>query len=92
MGDGARCEICVVWADNGSGHVFMAEQVDGETIFLDPQSNKVYDDSVFDKVTKSYTKYFRVYDIDFNDNILDCCLMSMPTKDFLILPVLNFRF
>lgn len=73
-GDGSRCEICVVWKDNGGGHVFMAEQVDGKVLFLDPQSNKVYDESVFDKAKKTYTKYFRVDDLDFNDNIIDCCL------------------
>ena len=79
-GDNSRCEICVVWRDNGSGHVFMAEQVDGKTIFLDPQSNKVYDDTVFDKVKKSYTKYFRVDNLKFNENISDCCLNRKEGK------------
>lgn len=71
-GDGARCEICIVWQD-WNGHVFMAEQVEGKTIFLDPQSNEVYDESVFDQVKKGYTKYFRTDNLDFTDNIIDCC-------------------
>lgn len=72
-GDGSRCEICVVWKD-WSGHVFMAEQVEGKTIFLDPQSNKVYDESVFKETKMGRTKYFRTDNLDFNDNILECCL------------------
>lgn len=72
-GDGSRCEICVVWKDY-SAHVFMAEQVDGKTIFLDPQLNRVYDESVFRHTKIGYTKYFRVDNLDFNDNIIDCCL------------------
>ena len=72
-GDGARCEICVVWKRSGA-HVFMAEQVEGKTIFLDPQTNTVYSESVFDDVRKTYTKYFRTDNLDFNDNIIDCCL------------------
>lgn len=72
-GDGARCEICIVKKDWGA-HVFMAEQVEGKTIFLDPQTNKVYSESVFDDVRKTYTKYFRTDNLDFNDNIIDCCL------------------
>lgn len=79
-GDNSRCEICVVWRDNGSGHVFMAEQVDGKTVFLDPQSNRVYDDTVFDKVKKFYTKYFRVDNLEFNENISDCCLNRKEGK------------
>lgn len=73
-GNDARCEICVVWKKDWSAHVFMAEQVGGKTLFLDPQSNRVYDESIFDEVVKTYTKYFRVDNLDFNDNIIDCCL------------------
>lgn len=40
-GDGARCEIFVAWKRNhGNGHFFVAEQVDGHTVFYDPQSDK----------------------------------------------------
>ena len=72
-GDGSRCEICVAWKQGGA-HVFIAEQVNGETVFIDPQSNRVYDESVFNDVIKTYTKYFRIDNLDFNDNIIDCCL------------------
>ena len=72
-GNGARCEICIVRKD-WSSHVFMAEQIEGKTIFIDPQTNTVYDETVFDTVKKTYTKYFRTDNLDFNDNIIDCCL------------------
>ena len=52
----------------------MAEQVEGKTIFLDPQINKVYSESVFNDVRDICTKYFRTDNLDFNDSILDCCL------------------
>ena len=41
-GDGARCEVRVAWKGaQGNGHVFVAEQVNGQTVFYDPQSNTV---------------------------------------------------
>ena len=52
----------------------MAEQVDGKTLFLDPQSNKVYDEHIFKETKMGRTKYFRTDNLDFNDNILECCL------------------
>lgn len=72
-GDGSRCEICVVWKDY-SAHVFIAEQVNGKTLFLDPQSNRVYDESIFKQTKMNMTKYFRIDNLDFNDNIIECCL------------------
>ena len=39
-GNGTRCEIFVAWkGNNGNGHFFVAEQIDGQTVFYDPQSN-----------------------------------------------------
>ena len=43
-GDGARCQVCVTWDPKtgiGGGHTFIAEQVDGETHFYDPQTNDI---------------------------------------------------
>jgi len=71
-GNGARCEIAVVW-ESGSAHVFMAEQVDNQTIFIDPQTNKHYEESIFETVVPR-TRYFRVDNLDFNDCVIDCCL------------------
>lgn len=54
-GDGARAEVRVAWKGaNGSGHVFVAEQVNGKTVFIDPQSGKT-DYNPFDRiVTRGY--------------------------------------
>lgn len=38
LGNGTRMEILAEWGNNKS-HVFIAEQVDGETHFIDPQSS-----------------------------------------------------
>lgn len=51
-GDGARCEVRVAWkGERGRGHVFVAEQIDGKTVFIDPQSGKS-DYDPFDDVVK----------------------------------------
>ena len=72
-GDGSRCIICVIWKD-WEAHAFVAEQVNGKTIFLDPQINMVYDEIVFENTLFGKTKYFRSDNLDFNDNIIECCL------------------
>lgn len=38
FGDGARMEVLIIWKDNTS-HVFVAEQMNGKTHFIDPQVN-----------------------------------------------------
>lgn len=38
-GDGARAIVRVQWKSYPGGHVFIAEQVDGHTRFVDPQTN-----------------------------------------------------
>lgn len=57
-GNGSRCEIAVV-GKSGGGHVFMAEQVEGKTVFLDPQAKLVYDEDIFENVKRGLTKFFR---------------------------------
>lgn len=71
-GDGSRCEIAVV-GKSGGGHVFMAEQVEGKTVFLDPQANLVYDEDIFENVKRGLTKFFRTDNLEFNSGILECC-------------------
>lgn len=39
-GDGSRAIVRVRWQKGDSGHVFIAEQVDGKTRFVDPQSGE----------------------------------------------------
>ena len=46
FGDGARMEILADWGNNKS-HVFIAEQIDGETHFIDPQRHLIDCDKYF---------------------------------------------
>lgn len=71
-GDGARCQICVLW-DTGGGHTFIAEQREGKTVFIDPQTNDINVENYFDdiKVKKSY--FYRIDNLQVTDYIRDCC-------------------
>ena len=40
-GDGSRAIVAVHWKTNGRGHVFVAEQINGKTEFVDPQPNEL---------------------------------------------------
>lgn len=52
--DDARGFVMVGWK-GGGGHVFVVEKVDGVTRYIDPQLNKVYDESVFKRVRPRMT-------------------------------------
>lgn len=80
-GDGARCEIVIVDED-GNAHVFMGEQIDGKTHYIDPQSNSEFNRTIFNRTSKDSNypvKYFRTYskdpayELQFNDLIDFCC-------------------
>lgn len=72
-GNGARCTIFVFWKKYEGGHIFIAEQVNDKTLFIDPQTNKVYNENIFDKVQLAYTKIFRTDNLEFSDEIIECC-------------------
>lgn len=68
FGDGARMEILVDWGNNKS-HVFIAEQIDGKTHFIDPQNQRKDCDDYFEK-----TKHILAVRIDnalFSDTVKD---------------------
>lgn len=77
-GDGSRAEVIVYWKEGG-GHAFCAEQVDGETRFVDPQvasSDEVPHDAgaYFDHVRDDgSTYYWRTDDAKPSPNIENCC-------------------
>lgn len=77
-GDGSRAEVIVYWKEGG-GHAFSAEQVDGQTKFVDPQvassSEVAHDaDSYFEHVKDDgSTYYWRTDDAKPHPNIKDCC-------------------
>lgn len=74
-GDGARAIVRVQWQDKygGGGHVFVAEQVNGRTVFIDPQSGTMDCSSHFALVKKNQTFVMRVDDREFTDLLFECC-------------------
>ena len=74
-GNGSRAIVRIVYDEDngGTGHVFIAEQVDGNTIFLDPQSNQYKYDDVFFCVDLDKTCIMRIDDKEITDLITRCC-------------------
>lgn len=79
-GDGARVEIDVGWAtSDGSGfdgHVFVAEQRDGKTYFIDPQNGDADVSWYFDYVQPGATRFARIDNLTPSDRIAECCANS----------------
>ena len=79
-GDGSRVEIDVGWAtSDGSGfdgHVFVAEQRDGKTYFIDPQNGDADVSWYFDHVQPGATRFARIDNLTPSDRIAECCTNS----------------
>lgn len=73
FGDGARAIVRVTWRNQRSGHVFIAEQVNGKTRFIDPQTGDPDCSRYFRSAKKNGTYLLRVDNRDFTDLILQCC-------------------
>ena len=69
--DGARCEIYVQWKKGGA-HVFVAEQVNGETRFYDPQKGSADCASCFERVKTGTTEFARIDNLPVSDFIREC--------------------
>ena len=72
-GDGARAQIVVMWKNSNTGHTFIAEQIDGRTHFIDPQTGSMDVAWYFSQVDSSRTRYCRIDNLDYNDRIHQCC-------------------
>ena len=68
-GDGARVEITVFWKVGNDGHAFIAEQVNGKTVFLDPQKNNIDCSDYFNSVEIGQTQFARIDNLELNDKI-----------------------
>lgn len=61
FGDGARAEVRVSWKNaNGAGHVFVAEQKNGRTVYYDPQSGVEDCQEYFDYAADGETTFVRI--------------------------------
>lgn len=72
-GDGARAEVYVAWKGGGSAHVFVAEQVDGKTVFIDPQPGSMDCKDYFKHVRSGYTMVCRIDNLNPSELIAECC-------------------
>ena len=61
-GDGARAVIRVRWDNGGGGHVFIAEQVSGETRVVDPQSGSSDCSGYMADALPGFTRLLRIDD------------------------------
>lgn len=72
-GDGARAQITVVWNDGESGHTFIAEQENGRTRFIDPQTGTENANWYFSRVQEGSTRFCRIDNLNVTNRINDCC-------------------
>lgn len=70
-GDGARAVVYVKWKGRNSAHVFIAEQIDGVTHFIDPQAGKTIDvDHYMSMASPKYTRMYRVDNLEPNQFLI----------------------
>lgn len=73
-GDGARIEIGIKWKDMPQkGHVFVAEQIDGKTVYYDPQSGAENCEAYFEQALDGETSFVRTDNAKPNALIYECC-------------------
>lgn len=72
-GDGARAQVVVYWNNGTGGHTFVAEQKNGHTIFIDPQTGDINCERYFNDVVFGETSFCRTDNVEFSNNILECC-------------------
>lgn len=73
-GDGARAQVVCVW-QGGGGHTFIAEQQNGKTVFLDPQTNDMDCSRYFKNVRAGAIKnvFYRIDKASPAGLIGECC-------------------
>lgn len=76
-GDGARAIVRVRWK-SGGGHVFNAVQENGQTIFIDAQSNTMNCQNYFSAgmIKPGMTELVRIDNLDFTDRIELCAKLK----------------
>ena len=80
-GNGARAIVRVQWRGGASGHVFIAENHEGDIKFLDPQPGKLDVGFYFDSAKVNQTYLLRTDDKEFSELIQKCCNYKMWKDD-----------
>lgn len=73
FGDGARAEVYIQWQGKNDAHVFVAEQIGGKTVFIDPQNGNVDVRWYFDYALEGKTELCRIDNLEFTELIEECC-------------------
>lgn len=72
-GDGARAEVRVKWKGMDDGHVFVAVQEQGKTVYYDPQPGYEDCQEYFDYVEDGKTSFVRIDNLEPSALIYECC-------------------
>ena len=68
----SRAIVCISWNFNES-HAFIAENVDGRIVFLDPQNASAPVDLYLYESDSYKTKIMRIDNLEISDKIKYCC-------------------
>ena len=71
-GDGARAQITLLYKFGG-GHTFVAQQINGVTRFIDPQSGKIDTEEIFTRAKPGGVDFCRIDTLQPSRLILQCC-------------------
>lgn len=71
-GNGSRAQVVVQWK-RGGGHTFVAEQINGKTYFIDPQTNDMDVSKYFKRVRPESVRFCRIDTLEPTTKIHDCC-------------------
>ena len=72
-GDGSRAQVCLQWDVGEGGHTFMAEQRNGKTYFVDPQTGDTDVSWYFDEAKPGSVSFCRTDQLMPSSRILNCC-------------------
>ncbi len=80
FGNGSRAVVFVEWegVDPPASHVFIAENVDGKIVYVDPQNNDDNVESNFWIAIPEKTEFARLDNLDFSNYIKLCCKRREP--------------
>lgn len=78
MPDGSRCAVQIRYKRRrGGGHVFIAEYINGNVLFIDPQPNGfsvMFDQSeIFSQASGRDCFIMRLDNLKFSDTVKECC-------------------
>ena len=79
FGDGSRAVVYVVWdVPDPKAHVFIAENIGGKIVYVDPQNNDDNVDSNFWVASPEKTEFARLDNLKFSNYIKLCCKRRNP--------------